>query len=169
VPDQHGCDFGLQIARFSEIRTKARKMTLKSAIEDVIGTTLAAVSGVLGKLEYLSRLRRAKGNPYTHWGLGRAYGEAAAQEALAEAHRLLFLRVLQTPLKELQNDVEISSEASQMKPEEYVENLRGDSTILLPQDLGGGSARHFSSVLHALLSLASHQKTRTPKDATPPI
>jgi hypothetical protein len=169
VPDQHGCDSGLRIGRVSEIRTKAKKMTLKSAIEDVIGTTLGAVSGVLGKLEYLSRLRRARGNPYTHWGLGRAYGEAAAQEALAEAHRLLFLRVLQTPLKELQNDVEISSEASQMKPKEYVENLRGDSRILLPQDLGGGSARHFSSVLHALLSLASHQRTRTPKDATPPI
>jgi hypothetical protein len=144
-------------------------MTLKSAIEDVIGTTLAAVSGVLGKLEYLSRLRRGRGSPYTHWGISRAYGEAAAQEALAEAHRLLFLRVLQTPLKELQNDVEISSEASQMKPKEYVENLRGDSRTLLPKDLGGGSARHFSSVLHALLSLASHQRTRTPKDATPPI
>lgn len=158
-----------RIAGFSEIRTKAKKMTLKSAIEDVIGTTLAAVSGVLGKLEYLSRLRRARGNPYTHWGLGRAYGEAAAQEALAEAHRLLFLRVLQTPLKELQNDVIISSEDSRTKPEQYLENLRGDLPILLPQDLGGGSARHFSSVLHALLSLASHQTTRTPKDATPPI
>ena len=162
-------DFGLRIARFSEIRTKARKMTLKSAIEDVIGTTLAAVSGVLGKLEYLSRLRRAKGNPYTHWGLGRAYGEAAAQEALAEAHRLLFLRILQTPLKELRNDVIISSEDSRTKPEQYLKNLRGDMPILLPQDLGGGSARHFSSILHALLSLASHQRTRTPKDATPPI
>jgi hypothetical protein len=144
-------------------------MTLKSAIEDVIGTTLAAVSGVLGKLEYLSRLRCAKGNPYTHWGLSRAYGEAAAHEALAEAHRLLFLRVLQAPLRELRNDVIISSEDSRTKPEQYLESLRGDLPILLPQDLGGGSARHFSSVLHALLSLASHQTTRTPKDATPPI
>jgi hypothetical protein len=145
-------------------------MTLKSAIEDVLGTTLAAVSGVLGKLEYLSRLRmrEAEREPYSHWGLARVYGAVAAQEALAEAHRLLFLRVLQTPLRELRNDVMISSEASTMKPGEYVENLRGHSPVLLPQDLGGGSARHFSSVLHALSSLASH-RTQTPKDATPPV
>jgi hypothetical protein len=143
-------------------------MTLKSAIEDVIGTTLAAVSGILGKLEYLSRLRRGRGDPYTHWGLGKTHGETAAQEALAEAHRLLFLRVLQTPLKDLRNDVITSSEESRTKPGQYVENLRGDLPILLPQDLGGGSARHFSSILHALSSLAS-SRTKSPRGATPPV
>ena len=91
-------------------------MTLKSAVEDLVGTTLAAVSGIFGKLEYISSLRDAGREPYAHWGLARVYGEAAAQEALAEAHRLLFLRVLHTPLSELRNDMMLSSEASQMKP-----------------------------------------------------
>ena len=140
-------------------------MNLKSAIEDVLGTTLAAVSGIFGKLEYISSLWGGP-EPYSHWGLSRVYGETAAREALAEAHRLLFLRVLHTPLSELRNDMMLSSEASQMKPGEYVENLRGYLPVLVPQDLGGGSVRHFSSVLHALSTLASH-RTRVPTDATP--
>jgi hypothetical protein len=70
------------------------------AFDDLAGTTLAAVSGVLGKLEYISHLRKGAGKPYSHWGLSRVYGEAAAQEALAEAHRLLFLRILHTPLRQ---------------------------------------------------------------------
>jgi hypothetical protein len=145
---------------------KTRKMTLKSALEDFVGTTLATVSSTWGKLEYISRLREAEREPYAHWGLSRVYGDSAAQDALAEAHRLLFLTVLRTPLSELQNDMMVSSEASQMKPEEYVENLRGRLPALVPQDLGGGSVRHFSSVLHALSSLASH-RPRVPTDATP--
>jgi hypothetical protein len=146
---------------------KTQRMTLMSAFDDLVGTTLAAVSGILGKLEYISRLREAGREPYSHWGLSRVYGEAAAQEALAEAHRLLFLRVLHTPLRELRNDMVVSSEASRMKPGDYLENLRRRSSVLLPPDLGGGSARHFSSVLHALSSLASN-RTKLPTDATPP-
>jgi hypothetical protein len=34
-------------------------MTLKSALQDVKETTLAAVSGLLGKLAYVASLRRA--------------------------------------------------------------------------------------------------------------
>ena len=143
-------------------------MSLKSAIEDVLETTLAAVSGIFGKLEYISSLRDVGREPYSHWGLARVYGEAAAQEALAEAHRLLFLKVLHTPLSELRNDMRVSSDASQMKPGEYMENLRSRLPALVPQNLGGGSVRHFSSVLHALSTLASH-RTRIPMDATPPV
>jgi hypothetical protein len=138
-------------------------MTLKSALEDLLATTLAAVSGVVGKLEYLSSLREPGGGSYSHWGLARVYGDRPAQQALAEAHRLLFLRVLRTSLRTLRGDVVLSSGALQMPPAEYVENLRDHLSALLPQDLGGGSARHFSSVLHALSSLA-----KTQRDANPP-
>src|ERR1700704_5932292 len=80
------------LAACSEIGTKL--MTLKSAFEDVIGTTLAAISGVIAKLDYVSGLRSASRKGYAHWGLGRVYGESAADRALAEAHRLLFLKLL---------------------------------------------------------------------------
>jgi hypothetical protein len=138
-------------------------MTLRSALEDLLATTLAAVSGVVGKLEYLSSLRAERGGAYSHWGLSRVYGERPAQQALGEAHSLLFLKVLRTSLRTLRGDVAVSSQALQMPPEQYVDNLRNHLPALLPPDLGGGSARHFSSVLHALSSLAKSRR-----DASPP-
>ena len=135
-------------------------MTLKSALDDVLDVTLTAVSGIVGKLEYLSGLRETS-HSYSHWGLSRVYGDGAAQQALAEAHSAFFLATLRTSLRTLRDDAELSSREGQKPADEYVEDLRSRLPSLLPSDLGGGSARHFSSVLHALSSLASNQaKTR---------
>jgi uncharacterized protein YbgA (DUF1722 family) len=135
-------------------------MTLKSALDDVLDVTLSAVSGIVGKLEYFSSLRE-RPNSYSHWGLAKVYGEGVAQKALAEAHSAFFLVILRTSLRTLRDDVEVSSREKQKPADEYVEDLRSRLPSLLPSDLGGGSARHFSSVLHALSSLASNQaKTR---------
>lgn len=153
-----------ETVRFSEIR----KMTLKSALEDLLGTTLAGVAGIVGKIEYVASLRDSVSGTYSHWGLSRAYGEKAAQEALAEAHRQLFLRVLRTPLRTLRDDVVVSSGALQMTAGEYMERLRSRVPDLLPADLSGGSAGHFSSVLHALSILVSGQ-AKTRREATPPV
>lgn len=143
-------------------------MTLKSALEDLLGTTLAGVAGVLGKIEYVASLRDSAAGAYSHWGLSRAYGEQAAQQAFAEAHRLLFLRLLRTPLRTLRDDAVVSSGTLQMTAGEYMESLRNQVPALLPQDLGGGSARHFSSVLHALSILVS-DPAKTPPEAIPPV
>ena len=142
-------------------------MPLKSALEDLSGTTLAGVVGTVAKIEYLASLRDAGSGSYSHWGLIRAHGELAAQQALAEAHRLLFLRVLRTPLRALRDDVMVSSGALQMTAGEYMERLRSRAQALLPPDLGGGSARHFSSVLQALSILVS-TPAQTPSEAIPP-
>jgi hypothetical protein len=142
-------------------------MALQSALEDLLGTTLAGVTGTVGKIEYVASLRDVGSGNYSHWGLSRAYGEQAAQQALAEAHRLLFLKMLRTPLHILCEDVRLSSRALQMPAEEYMERFRNQLPALLPQDLGGGSARHFSSVLHALWILVSCP-AETPPEATPP-
>jgi hypothetical protein len=172
-----------QIVRFSEIR----KMTLKSALEDVLGTTLAAVAGVVGKIEYVASLRDLASGAYSHWGLIRAHGEPAAQQALAEAHRLLFLRLLRTPLRTLRDDVIASGgtmnssgalgeafggalgevPGKKTTAREYMDGLRTRLPALIPQDLGGGSARHFSSVLHALSILVSNP-VEARQEATPP-
>ena len=141
-------------------------MALKSALEDLLGTTLAEVAGTVGKIGYLASLRDAASGSYAHWGLTRTYGEMAAQQALAEAHRLLFLRMLRTPLHVLRDDVMVSSGALKMTAGEFMERLQSQAPALLPQDLDGGSARHFSSVLLALSSLLSNP-VRTPPDAIP--
>jgi hypothetical protein len=146
---------------------KSEKMTLRSALEDLLETTLAGVVGIAGKVEYVASLRDTASGAYSHWGLTRAYGEPAAQHALAEAHRLVFLGLLRTPLRTLRDDVIVSSGVLQIPAGEYVERLRNCAPALLPPDLGGGSARHFSSVLQALSILLS-EPVKTPSEPIPP-
>jgi hypothetical protein len=142
----------------SENGTKV--MTLKSAFEDVIGTTLAAIRGVIAKLEYVAGLK--EGKSYAHWGLGRVYGDSAAHQALAEAHRLLFLRLLRTSLRTLREDVEVST-GGEIPVDQYIANLRNNVPALLPEDLGSGSERHLNSVLLALSALPKTRPPSTPR------
>lgn len=142
-------------------------MALQSALEDVLGTTLAGVVGVVGKFVYVASLRDAHSGAYSHWGLSRAHGEQATQQALSEVHRMLFLKLLRTPLRVLRDDVMLSSGALQITAVEYIEKFQNQMPALLPQDLSGGSALHFNSVLHALSILISN-RVKTPPEATPP-
>jgi len=144
-------------------RNRKNPMTLRSAFEDLVGTTLASISGLLAKIEYLSSLRGGRPSaPYQHWGLARVYGEHAAQKALSEAHRTLFLKVLRTSLRDLHRGAGLDKEALSIPAQDYLEELRGRGSDLLPADLGGGSVRHFNSVLRALSSLAKHSPPSTP-------
>jgi hypothetical protein len=83
---------------------------------------------------------------------------------MAGAHSAVLSRILSMPVRKLLEDVDKSSETVGMTPENYVGRLSVSGPKLLPPDPGAGSARHFSSVLHALASL---QKART-RDAKPP-
>ena len=132
-------------------------MTFKSAIEDLSRNTLRAISGCLQRLEYLARLRNREDN-YSHWGFGRVYGQNAANKALGEAHREAISEVLSTPLAKLLEDVESSTGFEGRNPEEFLEALSRQDTALLPKNPGPGSARHLSSVLHALLGLERHRE-----------
>jgi hypothetical protein len=140
-------------------------MVLRSALEDFTETTLAMMAGVLAKLRYLAGLYRQVNGPYIHWGLSRTHGEAAAQQAISDSHREIFLRVLRTPLRQLRQDIQISSASSGMAEPELLHELSAREKDLLPLDLGGGSPRHFNSVLQALLALTS-RPAKTPPDAT---
>jgi hypothetical protein len=138
-------------------------MSLHSALEDLQETTLRAFVGCLNKLEYLAGLRD-KGGGYEHWGLARVYGDLAAKKALARAHRALLSKVLAMPIRKLAEDAKQSSEVAGIPPDAYVERLATTSPNLLPHGPGAGSARHLSSVLHALSSLLKNPKA----DANPP-
>ena len=127
-------------------------MTLKSALEDLQGRTLRAVSGLLGKLEYLASLRKSDGS-YSHWGLERVHGKAATQRALTEAHRGLVSRILRTPLEELLRDVDESSRPKQLASGDFVERLNEQPVHLIPPSPGAGTERHLNSVLRALAGL----------------
>ena len=127
-------------------------MPLRSALEDLKDTTLRKVTGLLGRLDYLARLRGPDGK-YSHWGLSRVHGEVAAHEALAEAHRSTAAEVLRTPLRRMVRDAENSGEAQDIAPEQYAEQLQKRAEELLPSNSGPGSVRHLNSVLRVLSHL----------------
>ena len=138
-------------------------MVLISAYEDLLNRTLAAIPGLLGRLEYLSSLR--VDGRYGHWGLSRVYGERSAQRALIDAHKLLLTEVLQTPLEMLVEDSESSCVAQGRETATYLQELQNRRTNLLPDgNSGAATTRHFSSVLSALSAL-----TRAQRRATHPV
>ena len=136
-------------------------MTLKSALQDLRETTLAAISGLLGKLSYLASLRRREGG-YLHWGLSLVHGEESSERALKAAQTEALSNVLRTPISELVEDLRESSRNSDKTAEGYVESMREQFSELLPSAEDTPSAAHLNSVLIALSSLEKAQKPATP-------
>jgi hypothetical protein len=137
-------------------------MTLKSALQDVRETTLAAVSGRLGKLLYLGSLRREHGG-YRHWGITQVYGPEAAERALKTAHGEVLSEVLRSPLAFLTEDLEETSRVKGIPPGSCVEEMRGQYNNLLPgENQDSPAAEHLNSVLTALFHLEQAQGRATP-------
>ena len=137
------------------------KMTLKSALQDVKETTLAAVSGLLGKLVYLSSLRHAQGR-YEHWGMELVHGPESSERALKTAHAEIVAGVLRTPLASLVEDLKESSRDSGLAAAAYVAKMRDRFEDLLPGERQDSpAATHLNSVLLALSSLEKHRGRAT--------
>ena len=138
-------------------------MTLKSALQDVRETTLAAVSGLLGKLLYLASLRQEEG-AYQHWGMARVHGPESAERALKTAHGEVLAGVLRAPLASLTEDLEETSRSQGLQPQTCVEEMRGKfDDLLLDERKDSPKATHLSSVLTALWYL--EQATQEPAQA----
>jgi len=136
-------------------------MTLKSAIEDLRETTLAAVSGLLAKLAYLGSLRERNGG-YMHWGMSLVHGEDASERAMKTAHAEVLSTVLRSPISNLEEDLRESSGTSNKTPRAYLEGMREQVSELVPSPQDRASARHLNSVLVALSSLEKNRKRATP-------
>jgi hypothetical protein len=136
-------------------------MTLRSALQDVKETTLAAVSGLLGKLAYLASLRRSPGR-YEHWGMEVVYGQESSERALRTAHAEVVAGVLRTPLASLEEDLHESSAGSGVSPHAYVDGMREHLEDLLPGERKDTpAASHLNSVLVALSSLEKNRGRAT--------
>lgn len=140
-------------------------MTLKSALEDLSRTTLRAVFGCLGKLQYLAGLRAHRGD-YEHWGFEKVYGQETASMTLSTAHREAASAVLAMPLASLLEDVDNSCDAAGLNPENYVKGLARQGKSLLPENPGPGSARHLNSVLQALSGLVRSRQRNATRQAS---
>lgn len=149
---------GSQTFEFPEFVTG---MTLKSALQDVKETTLAAVRGLLGKLTYLSSLRGARGH-YQHWGMAAVHGAESSDRALRTVHAEIVTAVLRTPLPALMEDLRDSCRDSGIPPLTYVEELQNRFDNLLPGDCHDSpTATHLSSVLVALSALEKSRARAT--------
>ena len=135
-------------------------MTFQSPFDDFVLNSLAGVAGLFEKLDYVAGLRQGDG-AYSHWGLARVHGEIAAHQAASEAHRLLFSRVLSTPLSLLLEDAVQSQ--SGLGLEEYLEYLSERCPVLTPQGAGVGPVCHFNSVLRAISALARARNRTSPQ------
>lgn len=136
---------------------------LKSALQDIKESTLAAVSGLLGKLAYLASLRLEQG-AYQHWGMAVVHGQESTERALRAAHADIVTGVLRTPLSALAKDLQKSSQPSGLSPVVYVEKMRSQFDDLLPGERKDSpAASHLNSVLLALskLEAAPERATRS--------
>jgi hypothetical protein len=128
-------------------------MTLTSPLDDFVRNTLAAIPGILGKLDYVAGLRENCGG-YLHWGLARVYGEESAQQAAVEAHRQVFSEILRTPINALLEDAFKCASGRESEAATSLETLFRRAPALMPPGVPSAPALHFSSVLHALSALA---------------
>ena len=136
-------------------------MTLRSALQDLRETTLAAVAGLLAKLAYLGSLRRRDGG-YRHWGLSLVHGDESSERALKAAHSEVLAKVLRTPISELEQDLRESSQGDSETSGTYIASMREQFSQLLPSPQDAVSARHLNSVLVALSELEKNRKPATP-------
>jgi hypothetical protein len=136
-------------------------MTLKSALQDVKETTLAAVSGLLGKLAYVASLRRAQGR-YEHWGMELVHGAESAERALRTAHTEIVTGILRTPMESLLEDLQESSRGTGLDAKLYIEGMRDRFEDLLPGERqDSAAATHLNSVLLALSTLEKNRARAT--------
>jgi len=78
----------------------------RAVIEDFSSHTLAAIPSDFGRLYYVSSLKDAKSGRYEHEGLTNLYSTDAVQAALSHCHEELFSRILETPLKDQERDLQ---------------------------------------------------------------
>lgn len=142
-------------------------MTLKSALQDVKETTLAAIHGLLGKLAYLASLRRARGR-YEHWGMETVHGAESSDRALKAAHAEIVSGVLRAPMAILSDDLEESSRESGATSGEYIEQMQERFDDLLPGERRDApTVTHLNSVLETLSTLAKSRARATQSASSP--
>jgi len=126
-------------------------MTLLPAVEDFSNRTLAAVSGGLSRLLYLSSLRGEDGK-YLHWGMERIHGESATTEAIAVCHVQVLRDILRTPLSELLAEL-LAITGTAERADRALADMHANLPKLVPASAPRLMHAHLSSALVSLRAL----------------
>lgn|GEM_PF-3550139 len=131
-------------------------MKLLSANDEFVLNTLNEVPGCLGKLEYLNGLRDEH-DQFRHWGLEKIYGIRKASAALDNAYLLLLRKMLETPMRELWNEIQQGCEVSGEKTGAKVQAIQSQITDHIPIVMGISQRSHIKLVLDVLCLLAEKE------------
>jgi hypothetical protein len=99
----------------------------RAVIEDFSSQTLAAISSDFGRLYYVGSLKDEGSRRYEHDGLATLYADNAVQAALCHCHEELFSRILETPLRDQERDLNACLDAAADRYWDVVENWRETS------------------------------------------
>ena len=127
----------------------------RAVIEDFSSQTLAAISSDFGRLYYVSSLKNANSGRYEHEGLANLYSIEAVQAALSHCHEELFSRILETPLKEQERDLQACLSAAGDRYWEVVKSWRENRQFqdMCPEGVPDYLHDLFCSNLGALLAI----------------
>ena len=126
---------------------------LRTAFEEAF-RRVSAISGNLARLAYLASLQQQPG-VYSHWGLAHDYGEEPVCDAFRHAHWMVLENMLQTDISELEGELAMHAEDTNVsKPESLLDLL--SLATLTPKNSGKHVEAHFSYVLASLQALARH-------------
>jgi hypothetical protein len=133
----------------------------RAVIEDFSSHTLAAIASDYGRLYYVSSLKDAASGQYEHDGLKTLYSENAVQAALSHCHEELFARIVETPLRDQERDLQACLRAAGDQCWDVIEAWQKDRDFqnMCPEGVPGYLHDLFCSNLIALLAIFS---TRSP-------
>lgn len=119
--------------------------------------SLNVLNGVWSRLNYIRELREVDGK-YRHWGLAQTHGEVETNRAIAEVHSELHLQLLRSPLQEVFEQLPLGADEAGCSSLQLAEQLCEERERLMPDDLRGGSPKHFDAVLKVTKMLAKRSK-----------
>ena len=132
---------------------------LLNVVENFKKYTLNTLPTLLEKLAYISSLQSPEGR-YTHWGLGRIFGDHRAQKGIATLHSELAMELIRIPLKRIYRDYLTATQ----RPGHF-ELLKPESLSLKAPVNGDELLSAHVHLLQDSLAAVARQERTTPRDA----
>jgi hypothetical protein len=130
-----------------------------TATDDFKHRSLGALPTLLERLAYICSLQTEAG-AYEHWGLSRAFGSRAAQEAILQAHRDTAMEIIRAPIREIYEEYREAVER-QTGPQ----ILRAESLVLKAPVSGDELLSAHLHLLQESVAAVAHQERTTPPNA----
>ncbi len=136
-------------------------------VQDFTLTTLEALPGPFARLVHIASLRDLSTGRYEHAGLSVLYPDEAIQQALEMCHEQIFERILESPLRQQEEDLRICFESMASGYRQTVDHWRRMEAfrVLLPEDAPRYLKELFCSNMRALLEILRQEHSMAHSDA----